>query len=521
MKTLRFVPIIFLVFTLAFILVWNQVDSNTKHPHISSTTIVFKPGSESMSSTPGKVTKTISCGMSRPHRVRPSCSSSEPETDTGNHPISETWNPSNRKVEIIAQASGYGYGEAKPSVITGKATLSNGTDVPIYNFGGSVRKIGTWTMTGNHADVTPIEWSVDHAAYFFSPEDAPPGTHNWTGSGKIEIWGVDWEGTGTIWISQSVGVNYGLDPSMTYSVEQGESSSISDDISGNASDRLLNDKTGTWTVAHENKCSICSNIINDAHEHHFICKGENCGLHIPCSVKPDGHKLCEGCNKRECEAGYDNLTHKKASCTYDYANQLGGCGNDYWECASDANSHKTATHTGVCNQKYRPCKPGNHTQTTCGATSQGSGQGTACTNTPYWNCLPHTHQFGSGSGSGSGQQGSGGNTCSTCATISGTCSECTDALEAGNGNGNGGGNGGTPVSNGGCDTSCINPNCNSSTAHTTYTLCQTYKNYLEFCARGMELTPLRGSLHEMPGLGPLQRSRSAPGPLFRDTSRGW
>ena len=147
------------------------------------------------------------------------------------------------------------------------------------------------------------------------------------------------------------------------------------------------------------------------------------------------------------------------------------CGNDL--CTSYDDMTGPHDHHAVCAGcgEHIKCKKrrGNHTQTTCGATSQGSGQGTACTNTPYWNCLPHTHQFGSGSGSGSGQQGSGGNTCSTCATISGTCSECTDALEAGNGNGNGGGNGGTPVSNGGCDTSCINPNCNSSTAHTTYT----------------------------------------------------
>ena len=193
---------------------WNFA----QNPTVSSTTIVFKSDAR-LSGSPSTVTKQEYCAMSE-HYGNSSCGTAT----ASDHPIATSWDPSDRKVMITMKADVVGYGEAKASITSGSTSIG----APVLNLGGDVIKVGTWgggEITGA-ASATPTEYTVFHDAHFYCPPKAEPKTYTWTASGKVEIWGVDWEGTGTVEVTTTVGVELGLSPAATYQVGVGVASSV-------------------------------------------------------------------------------------------------------------------------------------------------------------------------------------------------------------------------------------------------------------------------------------------------------
>ena len=309
-KTILFIGILSTLLIILSLLL--SLGSLAQHPNVSSTTIVFKSDA-SMSSSPSTVTKQEYCSMTE-HPGNSSCGTATPS----DHPISTSWDPSDRKVTITIQADVVGYGQAKASITSG----SSGIGASLLNLGGDVVNVGSWgggEVTGA-ASASPTAYTASHDAYFYCPPDAEPNNYTWSANGKVEIWGVDWEGTGTVEVTTTVGVDLGLSPGGTYQVGVGVASSVTDDVSGNASDRLKSD-TGTWTVAHDSVCghSECGESLTDPHAHHWWCPTDNgCGKHIPCEdYIPDEHQLhasCWNASNGCSEANVRKCTH---DCYYD------------------------------------------------------------------------------------------------------------------------------------------------------------------------------------------------------------
>lgn len=335
-------------------LVWSQ-GIVAEYPNVNSTTIVFKSDA-SMSVSPSTTTKQKYCSMTE-HAGNSSCSTATPS----DHPISTSWDPTDRKVTITIQANVAGYGQAKASITSG----SSGIGVSLLNLGGDVMNVGSWgggTLTGE-ASADPTAYTASHVAYFFCPPDVEPDDYTWIANGKVEIWGVDWEGTGTVEVTTTVGVELGLSPAGTYQVGVGVASSVTDDVSGNASDRLKSD-TDSWTVAHDSVCghSQCgASLTDNPHAHHSWCPNDNgCGVHIPCKdYIPDEHKLHASCwnvNNGCSETNVRRCTH---NCAYEEtilcAREL--CG----EIVSDPNEHyipcgtQDASSAPSCGQRFWSC----------------------------------------------------------------------------------------------------------------------------------------------------------------------
>ena len=204
--------------------------------------IVFKSDA-SMFNSPSTVIKQEYRSMTE----HPGLSSSETTTPS-NHSIPTKWNPSDRKVTITIQADVIGYGEARASI----NSINSGIDgVPVLNITGDVMNVGSWgggEVTGA-ASASPKAYTVSHEAYFYCPPDAQPDNFTWSADGNVEIWGVRWNGTGTVQVTETIGADLGLLPEGTYQARPGVASSVTDNVNRHASDRLKS-TTGTWTVVH-------------------------------------------------------------------------------------------------------------------------------------------------------------------------------------------------------------------------------------------------------------------------------
>ena len=173
-------------------------------PPVSQTTLVFTDNEGiQVSTNTDTVTKQEYCGMVE-HSGNSSCGTNTPS----DHPISTMWDPGDRKVIITIEDDVAGYDQAKASITSG-STVVGGETIEFSNLGGDVVKVGSWS---DPDDIIPTKHTANHQAYFYCPEDAEPNNYTWNASSKVEIWGVDWEGTGTITISVSVGVSLGLSP---------------------------------------------------------------------------------------------------------------------------------------------------------------------------------------------------------------------------------------------------------------------------------------------------------------------
>ncbi len=309
------------------------------------------------------------------------------------------------------------YGYGEAQFTIDSATI-NGEPLVDYNGASRVAEIGSWGVNINVND--GIE---DGTAY----AESDSAVFYWSRWAYVpEKKGGTWSGAGTVRIAN---VRWKGTSSVTVSTEYGSESTVSVGFEPGIS----------HTVTLSNGRSITTEISDDMWTF----------------------------------SAHDS-TSKSGS--WSYAEEL-----QCWICKStlrdDLHEHYTVCYG--CLDTY-PCfkHPGNHVfEESCSKTDEN---GFTCTVEWFYQCVYHTHQFGSGSqqGNGGGQQGNGGGigqnpgngggTCATCARISGTCSECTDALEANAGNGGGG----TPPSNGGCTTTataCINPICILDTACATYT----------------------------------------------------
>ncbi len=387
---------------IALLFLWNLgIFADSKPPPISNITIVFKSGAR-MSSSPDTVTKQQYCPMSE-HPYQFQTCGHPPKG--GPHTPTTRYDPSDRKVTITIAADIVGYGQAKASIYPASAD-----NTQVLNLGGDSIKVGSWGGgIGGAATANPVAHTVTRKVFFYSPIKAVPGTYNWTASGKVEIWGVDWEGNGTVSITQTVGTEVGLSPAGTYSVSVGSSVGVADDISGIPSDRFL-DGSGTWTVASDYVCgdTQCEQSLMAIHDHHWICPegsgimNGGCGAHVQCKYYiPDAHKLqdkcpgpatsedghcsvgapyrkcthdceyytpgegktflCPGCNQVVKEAEADK--HKEVVCGNELSNVPGvpGCRVSYWTCR-EPGSHKVlickqrgGNRGNPCNTKYRKC----------------------------------------------------------------------------------------------------------------------------------------------------------------------
>lgn len=339
-------------------LLWYQGVFAEDNPKVNPTTIGFNSGA-TMSSSPGTVTKQEHCAMSD-HDGNSSCGTETPS----DHPISTKWDPSDRKVTITIQADVKGYGQARASITSGSA--HNAT---IHNFGGDIYDVGSWgggTITGE-ASADPTEYTAMHKVYFYSPADAKPATYKWKASGGVDLWGVDWEGSGTVEVTATVGVELGLSPAGTYTVGVGIAESVSDDVSSNASFRLIPEQSGEWTVANDLVCghAQCGESLTDPHAHHYWCPGSDgaiCNTHIKCrDYIPDlhvSHKDCWnekfGCEEKDVMKCTHECEHEPVRCN--------GCGEDV---ATNNEHFKTCGSevpgaTAGCGMKYFICQDSHH-----------------------------------------------------------------------------------------------------------------------------------------------------------------
>ncbi len=218
------------------------------------------------------------------------------DSNTKRPPLSTKWDPSHRRLIITIEADVAAYGQTKASVTSGHVNIGD-QKVELTNLGGDVKNVGTWDDPN---DVTSLKYTPIHKAYFECPKDVESDSYTYSASGKVEISGVYWEGTGTISITSTVGVSVGLDISGTYQVSTGVSESVTGDVSGNTSDSFRNHTDVTWTVAHSTLCGHvqCWKSITDPHAHHWWCwVNENgCGDHIKCKdYIPAEHVIHEKC----------------------------------------------------------------------------------------------------------------------------------------------------------------------------------------------------------------------------------
>ena len=363
-KTLLGISLLLLT-GVVFCLIWHDSSFADDPPPVSRTTIIFTDDDGiRVSTNTDTVTKYKYCSMSD-HPGNSSCGTNTPS----DHPITTSWDPSDRKVTITIADDVVGFGQSKASITAGSA-LVNGETIEIQNLGGTVYNLGNWDDPN---DILRVEYTANYKAYFYSPEDAEPNSYTWNISSKIEIWGVDWEGSGTVTIGNSVGASFGLSPSGTYTVSTSSSQTVSSDISGNASDRYR-DPSGTWVVAHDSVCRHvqCRESLTDVHAHHWWCPSDNgCGYHIRCKdYIPNKHKLhatcwyedygCSETNVRKCR---HECQYYPTICAHTSCNKIivdGGAYKHRETCGDEDN----ATTDG-CGDTYWTCQISDHTELPC------------------------------------------------------------------------------------------------------------------------------------------------------------
>ena len=379
-KTLLGISLLLLT-GVVFCLIWHDSSFADDPPPVSRTTIIFTDDDGiRVSTNTDTVTKYKYCSMSD-HPGNSSCGTNTPS----DHPITTSWDPSDRKVTITIADDVVGFGQSKASITAGSA-LVNGETIEIQNLGGTVYNLGNWDDPN---DILRVEYTANFKAFFYSPEDADPKSYTWNISSKIEIWGVDWEGSGTVTIGNSVGASFGLSPSGTYTVSTSSSQTVSSDISGNASDSFRY-PSGPWVVAHDAVCGHvqCWKSLTEPHAHHWWCPSDNgCGYHIVCKdYIPDKHDLhatcwneahgCSETNVRKCthECPFSPSTcnmcdeevdpeqrHYKR-CGSEVPGATSGCGDLHWTCKSSSHTvlmcgrftNSWGTEI-LCGEMYREC----------------------------------------------------------------------------------------------------------------------------------------------------------------------